>query len=218
MKVIGIHGKAQHGKGTFISSVFDTYKEHYPNARFIEDNFADPLKEAVHIVFRIPKEDMYTTKGKAQFLPQFNTTIRDILQRFGTEGCRSIFEDIWVWNLSERLKVYESEGYDLVGISDLRFKNEYKFLRDSGAFTVKVVRLGYENIDESTHQSEVDLDDIDDWDLICKAESGSVYKVSEIAQEFTQTKILKEITDEKLGSRVESSRTGRPIIFHSDRI
>lgn len=205
MKVIGVHGKAESGKGTFMSAMFNEYKLHNPDAKFTEDNFADPLKQAVHLVFRIPMEDMYTTKGKAQFLSQFNATVRDILQRFGTEGCRAIYKDIWVWNLMEKIKEAENNGYDIFGISDLRFKNEYKALKDIGAFTVKMIRIGHKGIDESTHQSEIDLDDVDDWDLICEAADGDVYKVNEVAQEFTYKNLLKETTHEELGSRIKST-------------
>ena len=187
MKVIAVSGKAQSGKGTFISAVFQTYQLYNPNAKIIEANFADTLKDAVHLVFRIPKEDMYTTEGKEKYLPQFKTTVRDILQRFGTEGCRSIYENIWVWNLMEKIKEYERQGYDLVGVSDLRFQNEYVALKKIGAYTIKTVRPSYQ-IEQNAHQSEVDLDYITDWDV--SVVTDDVNEVRKMAKIFTKHEII----------------------------
>ena len=188
MKVIAVHGKAQSGKGTFISAIFNEYQKHNPNAKVVEINFADTLKEAVNLIFRIPMEDMYSPKGKEKFLPQFNTTVRDILQQFGTEGCRRIYQDIWVWNVMQKILEHQDLGYDIVGCSDLRFRNEYDALKKIDALTVKTIRVGYDGINESTHQSEIDLDDIDDWNLICKAKN--VLEVHDIATEFTKNYLL----------------------------
>lgn len=190
MKVIAVHGKAQSGKGTFISSVFDTYRSYNSEAKLVEVNFADPLKRAVSSIFRIPLEDLYSTEGKEKFLPRFNTTVRDILQRFGTEGCRAIYENIWVWNLMEELKCSEGDGYDLVGVSDLRFKNEYAALKNIGAYTIKTVRPSYQ-IDQNGHQSEVDLDEIEDWNLMIVTDD--VDNVILAAKEFTETDLRKPI-------------------------
>lgn len=184
MKVIAVHGKAESGKTTFLNSVFKHYKKVNPEAKIKEINFADTLKEAVNLVFRIPMEDLYSTKGKQKYLKHFNTTVRDILQRFGTEGCRSIYKDIWVWNFLEKVKEADLEGYDIIGVSDLRFKNEYKALKDIGAICVKTIRKNHKGITLNGHQSEVDLDKIKDWDMICSAKN--VKKVNKIAKKFTK--------------------------------
>jgi hypothetical protein len=87
----------------------------------------------------------------------------------------------------EKIKEYEQKQFDLIGISDLRFKNEYKALKDIGAYTIKTVRPSYQ-IDQNMHQSEVDLDDITDWDV--SIVTDNVDEVRDMAKVFTEHEIL----------------------------
>ena len=78
-------------------------------------------------------------------------TVRTFLQRLGTDAMRiGLHENTWVNALAAD---YEPGCKWLV--TDVRFKNEAKMLKDTGALLVRVDR----NVDTGDHPSEVDLDD-----------------------------------------------------------
>jgi hypothetical protein len=60
-----------------------------------------------------------------------------MLQHWGTEVCRKGFhDDIWIASLENKLR----NSTDDVVISDCRFPNEIKSIRDAGGIVVRVVR------------------------------------------------------------------------------
>jgi hypothetical protein len=85
---------------------------------------------------------------------------RWIMQFFGTECCRSIYGGIWANQLAHRAAQQKSKVTITV---DLRFKNEVDVIKNYGGIIIKIER-NTESIDE--HQSENDLKDFKDWDLI----------------------------------------------------
>jgi len=94
------------------------------------------------------------------FCPRFtydkmNYKDRDILQWWGTEYRREKYgDDYWIRDLENRID--PNRNYV---ISDLRFKNEFDYIKSTGGITVKVDRGMLFEKDKSTHHSEVDLDD-----------------------------------------------------------
>lgn len=83
---------------------------------------------------------------------------RTLLQWWGTEFRRSIEPDYWVMKLSERL---EKDKPEIAFITDVRFPNEVKFVREYGD-VIKVVRQGIPSV--NTHASELALDYMSDAD------------------------------------------------------
>jgi hypothetical protein len=66
-----------------------------------------------------------------------NLTPRWVLQYWGTEVCRRGFhDDIWIASLENKLR----NSKDDVVISDCRFPNEIKSIKDAGGIVVRVVR------------------------------------------------------------------------------
>jgi hypothetical protein len=64
-------------------------------------------------------------------------TPRWVLQYWGTEVCRKAFhDDIWIASLENKLR----NSTDDIVISDCRFPNEIKSIRDAGGIVVRVVR------------------------------------------------------------------------------
>jgi len=166
MKILAIHGKAQSGKGTTVSKVIEVYKAHGKTG--VEINFADKLKDIVCDLFRIPRELMDTTEGKNTYIKQFDLTVREILQRFGTEVARNIYEDIWVWNLQQIIR--DHIDTDIICVSDMRFPNEYEMMKKEGAILLKTIRPGFV-IDQHSHHSEIALDHITEWHSLCISET-----------------------------------------------
>jgi hypothetical protein len=124
---------------------------------FQRDSFANPLKDAVAATFNWPREllegntkesrewretpDEWWEKKLnwkdhpgATFAPRF--TPRGALQWFGTEVYRVAFHDsIWIYSLEDRLRNAEN-----VVITDCRFPNEVKVIKDSGGLVIRVKR------------------------------------------------------------------------------
>jgi hypothetical protein len=64
-------------------------------------------------------------------------TPRHILQYWGTEVCRNGFhDDIWIASLENKMR---KTGDDIV-ISDVRFPNEIKAIKNAGGMVVRVIR------------------------------------------------------------------------------
>ena len=66
-----------------------------------------------------------------------NLTPRWILQYWGTEVCRRAFhDDIWIASLENKLR----NSKDDIVISDCRFPNEIKSIKNAGGIVIRVVR------------------------------------------------------------------------------
>ena len=125
-KVIGIHGFARSGKDTVADYILS-------NDGVVKYSFANPLKDAVSKLFNIPREDL-DGDNREEILPQWGLSIRQILQRFGTESMRNVFgDDFWIKKAQHTIDwAIEQHGELTVVISDVRFQNEADFCRDNG--------------------------------------------------------------------------------------
>jgi hypothetical protein len=133
----------------FIGSGKDTAADYLVNFHeFRRDSFANTLKDAVAAVFgwdRVLLEGR--TKEAREWREQRDTwwserlgqdiTPRRILQYWGTEVCRQGFhDDIWIASLENKMR---KTGDDIV-ISDVRFPNEIKAIKNAGGMVVRVIR------------------------------------------------------------------------------
>ena len=141
--LIALSGKAGCGKSTIAKALVERFG-------FRRYGFADRLKEICCELF---PEIMVKPKEEHRWL----------LQRFGTEWCRSVDGRVWVKYLIRRIR---REGHGRVVVDDCRFRNEYEALMKAGFVMVRIERdkellseWGY-NVDD-THPSETELDDAD---------------------------------------------------------
>jgi hypothetical protein len=136
--IVGLVGFIGSGKGT----VGDILEQ----KGFIKDSFAKPLKDACSVMFGWPREmlegdtevsrkwreepDVYwSEKFGNEFSPRL------ALQLMGTEAGRNVFHpDIWVISLLNRAR-----GKDVV-VTDVRFKNEIKYIQDNGGIVIRIRR------------------------------------------------------------------------------
>jgi hypothetical protein len=134
----------------FIGSGKDTIADYLTNFHeFRRESFANSLKDAVAQVFgwdRIMLEGR--TKQAREWREQVdpwwsqrlnmpNLTPRWVLQYWGTEVCRRAFhDDIWIASLENKLR----NSKDDIVISDCRFPNEIKSIKDAGGIVIRVVR------------------------------------------------------------------------------
>tara|TARA_Y100000034_G_scaffold136800_1_gene215894 strand:+ start:18767 stop:19372 length:606 start_codon:yes stop_codon:yes gene_type:complete len=149
--LIGIAGRMGSGKNT----VADMICKKYPQLE--QKSFAYKLRKVVSVLTGIPLEDLLSQENKERFLPEFNMTIREILQIVGTEALRHSFhKDIWVLALFAE---YTKES-DWI-ITDVRFENEANAIKDRGGILLNIIR---EKNTVDIHLSETALDNYNGWD------------------------------------------------------
>jgi hypothetical protein len=140
--IIGICG--------FIGSGKDTVADYLVNFHeFRRESFASTLKDAVASVFgwdrtMLEGRTKEAREWREQVDPWWATrldmptlTPRWVLQFWGTEVCRRSFhDDIWIASLENKLR----NSKDNVVISDCRFPNEIKSIKEAGGIIVWVKR------------------------------------------------------------------------------
>jgi hypothetical protein len=140
--IIGICG--------FIGSGKDTVADYLVNFHeFRRESFASTLKDAVASVFGWDRTMLEgRTKEAREWREQVDPwwaarldmptlTPRWVLQYWGTEVCRRGFhDDIWIASLENKLR----NSKDHVVISDCRFPNEIKSIKEAGGIIVWVKR------------------------------------------------------------------------------
>jgi len=141
-QIIGVCG--------FIGSGKDTAADYLVNFHeFRRDSFAATLKDAVGAVFGWNRELLEgRTKEAREWREQVDPwwskkldmpdlTPRWVLQYWGTEVCRKGFhDDIWIASLEARLR----NSRDNIVISDCRFPNEIKAIKQAGGKVIWVQR------------------------------------------------------------------------------
>lgn len=149
--VIGITGKARAGKDT----VAEILLEMFPGAA--KYAFADPLKEGLKVALGLSDEEVYGDL-KDTMNELYGKTNREMLQTFGTDWGRDmVHKDIWILAATRKMP----KG--LVIISDVRFENEAKFVRENGQL-IHVLRKGLPEINGvKGHASEsgIELNPVD---------------------------------------------------------
>jgi len=140
--IVGVTGLIGSGKDT-IANYLTTFHG------FKKESFANSLKDSVAYVFGWDREMLEgTTTSSREWREQVDMwwserldiphlTPRWVLQYWGTEVCRSGFhDDIWIASLENKLR----NTKDHVVISDCRFANEVKAIKNAGGITIRVSR------------------------------------------------------------------------------
>jgi len=139
--IIGICGLIGSGK--------DTVADYLVNEHgYRRESFANPLKDAVAAVFGWDREMLEgRSKESRQWREQtdawwserlgMNITPRWVLQNWGTEVCRHGFhDDIWIAALENKIR----NSKDNIIITDCRFPNEIKSIKNAGGLIARVIR------------------------------------------------------------------------------
>jgi hypothetical protein len=168
--IIGIVGKKNVGK--------DLVADLLVKKGFIKLSFASILKNAAKELFNW--DDHQVNDDKEKIDPKWNITPREVLQLLGTEFLREKLGNklnneiefngnkkdfsFHVKNLFLKNKDIILSKKNIV-ISDIRFKDEYNFVKWIGGNILKINRNIEEN-EFSDHLSENNLDDTKDFDWI----------------------------------------------------
>lgn len=187
MGVIGISGKINSGKDLVGSIMIEILKGNWQIKKF-----ADPLKDIVCIILGCTREDLENKEFKEtplgeewlKTIDNFDEwgfkketpikeilTPRKILQLLGTEcGRHIIHKDIWINALfkdyDDNNWVELSDGAKYINsnwiITDVRFLNEAKYIKDKGGLLIRINR----NVETNNHSSETILDDYKEFDYV----------------------------------------------------
>lgn len=146
MTIICFVGERGAGKDTAAAALSKLYN-------FKTFAFADGLREVAKTVFGLTDHQMSDRLLKVSRIgsgPYADMTVREMMQKIGTECFRDHFPGVWKHRL---LKLIENEP--LVVVPDTRFNDEYAALRERGAI---FVRIDNPNVTESgsEHRSEIE--------------------------------------------------------------
>lgn len=157
--VIGFTGPAEHGKSACAAAAENWLQSRGFNVKIL--SFADRLKQACKVIFRLTDKDLNNSISKATVRPHLSTTPREILQKFGTEICRDKIKfmlpqitdySIWTWNMEQ--DIAETEADTVIIIPDVRFADEMEMLQKYNSFIIRVKRPHHTNHVGTEHVSE----------------------------------------------------------------
>lgn len=143
-KIIGLTGRAGAGKNTAAAALLE----------YRELAYARPLKEAVGILFDFTHEQLYDAKEKEIVDERWGKSPRQILQWLGTDVLRTqLDENFFLIHMKSKIEESFTHYGNAVVITDVRFDNEAKLIKELGGKIVKIVREE-EKEDKEAHSSE----------------------------------------------------------------
>ncbi len=102
--------------------------------------FADPLKDMAAALLKTSTAELEALKPTDTKILG-NLTARELLQQLGTEVCRNIDQNFWLNVMAARLaRAQTSTNYFGAVITDARFDNEARWIRQRGGITVLITR------------------------------------------------------------------------------
>ena len=149
MHLFALSGKCSSGK-TYIArnQLYSLLECHNIKNIFIL-NFADHLKAELYTKFNIDFDEL-ETKSK--------TETRELLQSYAIEQKQLYGEDVFIRYTDYKIKsLIKNYGDNIcIIIADLRFKNEYEYIKNNGGY---IIRVETKNKIQNQHFSETELDD-----------------------------------------------------------
>lgn len=161
---IGISGKMGVGKDYFAKQYLIPFIEHTLKKKCLIISFADVIKLNIMVHNNITIDMLTGDKSN---------NVRTLLIKEGHDKKCIHGNDIWIRYTKAMGDLYMARGIDHIIITDLRFKNEYEFVKNMNGHVIRInaprrneIRLRKESNNEEqyntlvTHISETDLDNI----------------------------------------------------------
>lgn len=161
---IAISGKARSGKSTLSSLLIKNFEVKENDVKVIA--FADAIKQMISIMF--PEASLECLYGKSELRqniisPNYKDknnnilTYRQALIDIGTLG-RKYNNDLWVNKVKVELSKVE-KNCKLLIVNDVRFINEFKYLKQEGFFTIRIKREESLKINDVSEQQQDEIGD-----------------------------------------------------------
>lgn len=196
--IIAISGQAGSGKDTCADIIVNDFN-------FCKIALADPIKRFCKEIFNFSEQQLW---GDSKYRNEKNNglTSRYALQSIGTTG-RDCYKNVWIdytiniakklltnnFSYSPQLGLLSKNNKSIKGviISDVRFKNELKIIKDNGGITIRVLRekSGLKG-KIANHQSETEMKEIpnEDFDYII-VNDGTIEELKEKIYNIIKTHV-----------------------------
>lgn len=163
---VGLNGKKGSGKDTVGQILIEEFD-------YKQASFARLLKVSVASLFGIDVDDIERAKNDPQAQVTFwiptgldgespikvTQTLREFLQRYGTEAHRDVFgDDFWVEQATKQLDIWDGSRYVF---TDARFPNELRTIHSLGGTNVRILRPEVDDGDGHASEAEPPKDLID---------------------------------------------------------
>lgn len=143
MKIIGLVGRKHSGKDTIASCLYDLKGD-----GVLLIAFADKLKSMASIMSGIPYSHFHDQEKKevrCHRVVGFGDRLvspRDVLIEYGNMYRDWFGDDYFVWHVLSKIEK-ERENYDIIVVTDVRFENECRALKELGSDIYYVSRDDY---------------------------------------------------------------------------
>lgn len=153
-RIIGIHGKRGSGKDTIANHIKTYHTRHFRSVAF-----ADPIRAMLKAGLGLT-DAHFEYPLKDEVMPEYGIRPRDLMQPLGTEFGREhlskipgwLLEDnLWVKRAEPMVNLYKDSGFNVL-ITDVRFENEAKWIREQGGEVWHITRPSLTTVDG--HKSE----------------------------------------------------------------
>lgn len=132
-RLIGLTGYARSGKSTVAAILRQAHAFH-------EISFAEPIRDFTKLLLNYTADDL-EAKKETPIAWLDGVTPRRMMQTLGTEwGRQLIHPEIWIRVAMHEAKACMAEGGSDVVISDVRFANEAKAIREAGGQIWRIYR------------------------------------------------------------------------------
>jgi len=162
---IAISGKANTGKNTVSKILLDLIAEkisHHGNTQKIIA-FANPIKEIALKMFpNIPKKHLFgSSKYRSEIIPGASKngsplTIRQLLMDIGKHG-RQYDSELWVKRFDDRFNTAKNSDVRIIIAPDIRFRNEFSYLKMNGFYQIRLLRNNFTNINDISETAQDEL-------------------------------------------------------------
>jgi len=151
--IFGLAGRAGAGKDS-VADVLEGFG-------VVPCKLATPLYEMVSAMTGLPVEHLMDRCCKEQPIAGIGKSPRQLLQSIGTDWGRTfVGDDVWIKSLDARTRLIRLRGASIC-VTDVRFDNEARWVRDNGGAVWEVVRPHHDTgcVGEAVHHaSEAGID------------------------------------------------------------
>lgn len=182
--IIAFGHQRRRGKDTCAKFLETELRLHNPKFPVKRHSFATSLKQSCHNLYSWAglKDAIYYEnhpEERENILPLIGKSPRDIWMDFGIACRERVFPDTFAAKVTfDCLKIQPSINI----ITDLRFHNEYKRIKELDGICVKVIRP---DLEIPTDPADTALNDWKDWDFIIE-NTGSLVDLSVSVQAFVK--------------------------------